>query len=280
MTSLARRPPRVVACMPAWNSSAFIVPVLESIAAQTYPNLELLVSVDLSTDHTLEICERFAASHPNCRVLRQSKRLGWIANANDLIRTAEGKYLFFAFHDDPLHPTYVARLVEALENTPQAVLAFSDMETNRGPQSYPDLDGIADRVERVRRLLPAGGYWWVPNRGLMKADAVKALGGMRPHLLGHTSADWPWLMRLAAMGEFVRVPEALVSKVYRRESLSSTWTHGLCARMAVHLACLRVLWEAGFLLPQTLQLSRELLVLGLKQEWWRLDCSLRRRRRR
>ena len=66
--------PRVVACMPAWNSTAFIGPVLESLAAQTYPNVHVLISVDACADGTAELCEQFAATHQRVSVRRQPVR--------------------------------------------------------------------------------------------------------------------------------------------------------------------------------------------------------------
>jgi glycosyltransferase involved in cell wall biosynthesis len=275
MSDAWRAERRVVACMPAWNAAAFITPVLESLAAQTYPNLDVLISVDVSRDETAEICDRFAASRPRWRVIRQKTRLGWIANANALLRAADGDYLFFAFHDDPLQPQYVAKLADALERNPRAVLAFADIDTNRGPSSYQELDGVVDRFERARRLLLADGHWWDPNRGLFRASAARALGGLRRHLGGESWADWPWLLRLALLGEFVRVPEPLLRKNFRREGLSSTWKHGLWARVAVQLACLRAVTEAGLPPGQQLDLCWQRALLGLKQEWWRLEGRLR-----
>jgi hypothetical protein len=46
--------PKAVALMPAWNAESFILPVLESLAAQTYPNLHILISEDASTDMRVE----------------------------------------------------------------------------------------------------------------------------------------------------------------------------------------------------------------------------------
>ncbi|MGC1818119.1 MAG: glycosyltransferase family 2 protein, partial [Casimicrobiaceae bacterium] len=100
-----RASPRVVACMPTWNAESFLERTLESLAAQTYPHLDILISDDASTDRTPEICARFAATHPRCRVMRQELRRGWTGNATRLLQVAEGDYLFFAFHDDPLSPT-------------------------------------------------------------------------------------------------------------------------------------------------------------------------------
>ena len=270
MTPRAGSGPRVVACMPAWNAAGFIAPVLDSLAAQTYRNLQILISVDTCADGTAELCEAFAAGHAHVRVLRQPARLGWIGNSNALLAAAEGDCAFFAFHDDPLRPTYVARLVEALETHPDAVLAFCDIESNIGPFSYRELDGVTDRYERARRILLQLGPWWVPNRGLFRLPAARQLGGVQRHLAGEYGADWPWLLRLALLGMFVRVPQSLLHKTFRPESLSATWRKGLWRRLALRLACLSVIRQAGFPWRQTVELHRARLWLWLMEEWWQL----------
>lgn len=251
--------PRAVACVPAWNAEPFIEKTLAAISAQTYPNLEVLISDDASTDATASICERFASGDARFRVIRQSRNLGWIGNVNALLRAAEGDYLFFAFHDDLIGPTYVARLVEALEANPQAVLAFSDLETvhldgRREVGVFRNLDGIGDRVERARRIVNQGGDWWIPNRGVFRAVAAKRIGGMRRHLSGEFSADWPWLMHLALLGEFVRVPELLCCKNYKKNSLSRSWSFGTWPWIAASLSCGREVCRSSLLLREKISL--------------------------
>lgn len=46
--------PEGVALMPAYNAESFVLPVLESLSAQTYPNLRVLISDDASTDMRVE----------------------------------------------------------------------------------------------------------------------------------------------------------------------------------------------------------------------------------
>ena len=273
---MRKRSPKVVACMPAWNAASFIGPVLESLRAQTYSNLEVLISVDLCGDGTAELCETYAESHSNISVLRQEKRLGWIGNSNALIRRAEGDYFFFAFHDDPLKPTYVSKLVAALECNPNAVLAFCDMVSDRGIEKYCELEGITDRIERARTLLKAVGPWWVPHRGLFRADTAKSLIGLRLHWGGESGADWPWLMSLALQGEFVRVPEPLLFKNRRPEGLNAMFikSSSFWKRLCVRLACLREI--RGVQLP--FSISMQLHLAGLlrfsQEEWWFLQRRL------
>ena len=270
MSGERRAQPRVVACLPAWNAAAFIRPVLDSLAAQTWPNLAIRISVDAGDDDTAAICRAFADRHANATVACQASRLGWIGNARWLLKDLSGDYAFFAFHDDPLHPTYVERLVAALEANPRAVLAFSDVESNIGGFSYGDLEGITDRFERARRILLPSGPWWVPNRGLFRTAAARQLGGPRRHWGGEYGADWPWLLRLALLGEFVRVPEPLISKAFRTDGLSATWTKSRWRRLAVRLALLGAIREAGFPPRQELSLHAQRLVLWLREEYWRV----------
>ena len=68
--------PRVVALTPTWNSAEFIERTLESLRAQTYPRLEVLISDDASTDSTPTICERFARGDSRFKVIVRSCPLG------------------------------------------------------------------------------------------------------------------------------------------------------------------------------------------------------------
>ena len=231
-----------MALMPAWNSATFIERTLEALAGQTYSNLEVVISDDASTDGTAMICARYVAKNPQFRLLCQRKRLGWVGNVNALLQQAKGEYFFFAFHDDPPTPSYVASLLEALDGHPRAELAFSDIQlanddTNGPVRSYTELDGIVDRIERARRLIEKRGLWWIPNRGLFRAQTASRVGGLRRHIAGEYSADLPWLLRLALCGEFVRVPRPLIVKTWRKEGLSMSWKGTPWQSFGVATAC-------------------------------------------
>ena len=281
--------PKVVALMPAWNAENFIVPVLESLAAQTYPNVQVLISDDASADRTAELCEDFEARHGNFRLIRQPRNLGWIGNVNALLREADGEYLFFAFHDDLLKPRYVECLVDALERNPKAVLAFSDMirrvvaavsesflVADPAPEDikvYLDLEGVANRRERGIRVArkwgkPPSYIVMLANRGLFRATAARKVGGLRRHFAGEFGADWPWLLHLALLGEFVRVPEALIEKCYRPTTLSATWKFSLWQRLGALIACMRETRRARLPIAEELTVQRTLVEYALKRQWW------------
>src|SRR5690242_10921010 len=99
--------PRVVALVPAWNAASFIERTLQSLRAQTYANFEILISVDLSSDRTADICLAHSRLDPRVRVLVQTHRLGFVGNTRTLLQAAHGDYLSWAWHDDVLVPEYI-----------------------------------------------------------------------------------------------------------------------------------------------------------------------------
>ena len=259
----SKEKPLVTAVLPTYNGAAFIKRTLDSLARQTWPNLEILIGDDRSTDDTLSIVEDFAATHPNTRILERTENLGWLRNTNDLMANAKGEFMFFAFHDDVVAPTYVEKLLGALLDNPRAVLSFSDMQLfeadGRGSfQAFDRLEGKKSGLRRGLVMVRRPGNWWVPNRGLFRASAYRRVGGIHPNDQGEYSADWTWLLHLSLLGEFVRVPEVLTEKYYQRGSLSKTWPHN-----AAQLAALRKAAAAEIASSPLDPLSKALLILSL-----------------
>jgi glycosyltransferase involved in cell wall biosynthesis len=256
-----------VALVPAWRAAAFIAPTLDALARQTYANLEILISDDASPDETASICAGYAERDPRFRLIRQPRNLGWVGNVNALLGAARGDCLLFAFHDDLLSPTYVERCVAALDANPRAILAFSDIELiyedgAREERRLVALDGVTDRLERALLVARQEGSWWIPNRGVFRASAVREIGGLRRHIGGEFSADWPWLLHMSLLGEFVRVPERLCTKVYVEQSLSRQWYVGARSWSAVTLSAMGAVARARIPLGEKLALYTALASLA------------------
>lgn len=258
------QPPLVSALLPSYNAAEFIQKTLDSLAAQTWPNLEILIGDDCSTDITPGILSEFAKTRANVRILQRNVNLGWLANSNDLMANARGELMFFAFHDDVLCLDYVERLAGALRANPQAILAFSDLElfTLQGDSSVKQFLKLEKRHSALSRSWTMAGHpaeWWVPNRGLFRARAFAATGGIRPNAKGEYSADWTWLLHLSLLGDFVRVPTVLVHKHYQTTSLSKTWPHDRAQKIALAQAGIHEIWrsKAGILvkIAATIQIA-------------------------
>lgn len=277
--------PRVVALVPTWNASSFVAATLDALAEQTYTNLEILISDDASSDGTATVCEGYASRDRRFRVVRQRRNLGWTGNVNALLQEARGDYLVFAFQDDLLAPTYVERCVAELERNPGAVMAFSDIalvhrDGSRESLSYTALDGVAGRFQRAWRVARLRGSWWIPNRGVFRARAASEIGGLRRHRAGEFSADWPWLLQMSLLGEFVRVPEQLCTKIYRPGSLSQSWDFSAPAWSAVALSAMGAVQRAEVPAREKLALQSVLAAFVGRRLQRAAQASLQRRLRR
>lgn len=248
-TPTATALPKVSALVPCYNAAAFLQRTLDCLEAQTWPNLEILIADDCSKDATPAIVEAFAKTHANVRVLERTANLGWLRNTNDLMANAAGEFMFFAFHDDVVDPDYVEKLAMLLMADPGAVMAYSDMEVfeedgKRHFVSFEAIDGETGTLRRGLIMARRGDGWYVPNRGLFRTSAFHAIGGIKPNDKGEYSADWTWLLHMALLGRFHRLPELLCHKYYQANSLSRKWPHDADQRLALTKAGIREISES------------------------------------
>lgn len=114
--------PLVSICMPCYNGSRCLDAAIESVLAQTWAHLELIVVDDGSTDDSLEIARRYEAR--GVRVMSQPNA-GQSAAANAALRSARGEFVKFFDADDLMSPDMVERQVRALTRHPRC-LAYSE----------------------------------------------------------------------------------------------------------------------------------------------------------
>ncbi|WP_313373390.1 glycosyltransferase [Chishuiella sp.] len=94
--------PLISVCIPTYNGEKFLQEALDSVKHQTYKNIEVIISDDLSKDNTLEIAEKFKneVEFPVYIYSHQPNGIG--ANWNNCIQKSNGKYIQFLFQDDIL----------------------------------------------------------------------------------------------------------------------------------------------------------------------------------
>lgn len=109
--------PLVSICIPTYNGVQFIAEAMESAIAQTYPNLEIVVSDDASKDDTLKIIESYKEKTEIPIYIYHHEPNGIGANWNHSVKKAKGDYIKFLFQDDMLMPTCIEKMVTlALSN--------------------------------------------------------------------------------------------------------------------------------------------------------------------
>jgi amino acid adenylation domain-containing protein len=113
--------------IPAYNSSKFLPAAIESILHQTYPDIEIVVVDDGSTDDTKAVCVGIASAlrnrYPTITYIYQSNQ-GVSGARNTGIRVSQGAYLIFLDSDDYLLPDAVEIGVNCLNDRPEAGFVF------------------------------------------------------------------------------------------------------------------------------------------------------------
>lgn len=117
--------PLVSILVPTYNGERFLKPALRSALAQSYRNIEVVVTDDASTDRTPEILAAIAAEDDRVRVLRNPHNVGAVMNWTVALHEARGEYVKYLLHDDVLAPDCLRELVRGMQASPEASMAFS-----------------------------------------------------------------------------------------------------------------------------------------------------------
>ena len=120
---MSNRKPLVSIGLPVYNGEPHVRKALDTLLAQDYENLEIIISDNASTDATAELCRQASAHRPNVVYSRNAKNLGPLKNWLLVLERAQGEYFMWAAHDDYWSPNFVSALTARLEAHPEAVLA-------------------------------------------------------------------------------------------------------------------------------------------------------------
>jgi len=215
--------PLVSLAVPLYASRRFFGYIVENLATQDYPNLEIIVSDRHGLDDTLARLRARFAGDTRFSFVESRDRIGWVEHYNDLLRRASGRYVLWMPHDDSYPPSYISQLVARLEQDPELIAAFGrhepvDLDGNALPkrvappppfsESEPWSPRIAVRLLTTWRL-------GVAFRGVFRRDALVRSGlFIRPTDRG-TSADVFWVFGVAVAGRLGFVPSCcLVKRFY------------------------------------------------------------------
>ena len=96
--------PRVSVIMPVYNNVATVRTAIEGMMKQTWPNLELIIVDDASTDGSWDVIQSIAANHANIKTLRQTENRGNYSARNLGLSVATGDFITTHDGDDWSHP--------------------------------------------------------------------------------------------------------------------------------------------------------------------------------
>lgn len=164
--------PEITVAMPAYNAAAYLREAMDSILAQTFEDIELLVVDDGSTDVTLAIANEAAKSDSRVRIERLPDNRGRATARNMALGRARGRYLAWMDADDIALPRRLELQHACLEAQPDMHICGAGVEYFGYSQA---VELFPQQPEAVRAAALFGAP--VPNGcALLRLDAVRKFG--------------------------------------------------------------------------------------------------------
>lgn len=211
----------VVVCV--YNGEAFVKDTLDSVAGQSYGNLEILVIDDKSTDGSRAMIEAYAKTDPRIVPVFLEKNHGICYAGNVGFERAAGKYVALIGHDDIWKTDKIEKQVSFMEEHPAYGACFSwvDVIDEKGCTISGNKDaralvevfniGNASQEEWNRRMFFEHNSFCAPS-ALIRSEMLEAIGFYR-YALGQMQ-DYDLWMRLLQKANVYVVQEKLTC--YRR----------------------------------------------------------------
>lgn len=156
--------PTVSFVVPCYKLARFLPECVDSILAQSYKNIEIIILDDQSPDNTAEVSGQILANHPgrNIRYIRNSDNLGNIRNYNKGIGLAHGGYVWILSPDDRLRSeSIVDKYIRMMQSDPEIGYIFCsgnriENDEDRGLHKsslYRKSDQILDSEQLIRDIV-------------------------------------------------------------------------------------------------------------------------------
>lgn len=210
--------PLVSILIPNYNYAQYLRYCLDSVLAQTYSNIEIIIQDNASTDNSYEILLEYEMKYLRgetdkyINIGRNKYNVGSDKNATICIGRAEGRYLLLLSSDDALKPTYVERCVEVLENNPTVSMVMvhrDEIDENGKIYQVPPFYNksfVVDGEAQAAVFMMAGIA--VPTQVLFKREARAATLKYRYYQM-QVAGDWYSNFLMSCVGDIAYIKDAL-----------------------------------------------------------------------
>lgn len=220
---------RISVIMPCYNASPFVEEAVGSVMNQTYPDVELVVVDDGSTDGSVEILQQLEQRYgPRLLVLHQY-RLGPYPARNLGLAHCSGRSVAFLDADDYWSPDILEKLAATMDANGADIVYCGWQNVGEGwaeskPIIPPDFS-VSDRVAEFLRACP-----WPIQAVLVRREAIGATKGFSERCFSAMDYDL-WLRLCTQPCKFARVPEVLAYYRWHEKKLAlkSRWKQVLDA---------------------------------------------------
>ncbi len=123
-------PDRVSIIIPIYNTAKYLDACLDSILAQDYNNLQIILVNDKSTDRSLNICHKYQKKDERIVIIENNHNVGLAKSRNAGIRKIDGKYLMFIDSDDFIAYGSIQKLVKTAQKTNSDIVEYAFSEVS------------------------------------------------------------------------------------------------------------------------------------------------------
>ena len=200
---------------PVFNGENYLHEVIESIIGQQDIRIKHIIVNDGSTDGSLKIAQQWQTKYPDAIDVIDQPNAGEAMAVNNGMKHVATRFVGIVNADDPLLPGHCRKMVDALLNDAEAVVAYPDwLMINADGESIREVR----TVDYSKRALIAD-LVCIPGPGaVIRVDAVDDFP-LREIRFRYISDYVLWL-RMSSRGHFVRVPEILAT--WRQHALGAT----------------------------------------------------------
>lgn len=211
--------PTVSVIIPNFNNAAYVATAIESVLAQSYQDLEIIVVDDGSTDDSRTVIAPFGE---RVRYLWQENQ-GLAGARNSGIRAAQGDWIALLDADDQWLPTYLATLLTLSARDPTGTVYYCAVQCmdSQGYELPRTLGEPRATPETTYQTLLRANFL-IPSTILMRRQVVIDAGLFDSKL--RSCEDWDLWLRIGANARFVGTPARLVRYRLHNASLSTNLT--------------------------------------------------------
>lgn len=210
------------------NHAAYVEEALQSVVAQTHPNIQLIIIDDASTDNSRERIELFMESNESFAAERiyLTENVGNCKAFNIGLKKATGDYVIDLAADDVLLPHRIAEGVAHLQESKTAAASFCNVELMNEQGHFLSHHFPIDHKGRAKQLVPQGDLYQIlvanyliDSTGLLfRKQVLLELGGYDENL---SYEDFDILVRIAREHPLVYQDQVLIKKRILKQSMSA-----------------------------------------------------------
>ncbi len=205
--------------IPTYNRVAFLERAVESVLAQDYSNLELVISDNASTDETETYCRKLCTRDARVRYIRQPENRGITKNFRAVLEHSRGTYFMWLGDDDWLDKSFLSQCMQYLEAHPSYSMACGKARFFKDEEVVKEIEGF-DLTQDSPRARVLGFY----SRLVLNVTfygVVRREQALRVPLLHTVGSDLLFTAAFAYMGKIKMLHSTSICQ--SASGMSSNW---------------------------------------------------------